>query len=207
MSRVVSRRLQNAVRRERPSATAADPLPSFIEPQLSLLRKEAPSGNHWVHELKYDGYRVHARIDRCGVQLLTRSGLDWSHRHRATADALGRLPTGRAYLDGELCAVRPDGSTSFSAMQAATDQQSSIGLVFFLFDLLHLDGRDLRAKSLLERKSLLASILEGADAQLRYSEHLTGSAPAIRRQACGLGAEGLISKQIDKPYAPGNRSI
>jgi bifunctional non-homologous end joining protein LigD len=83
-----------------------------------LLRKEAPSGPSWVHELKLDGYRIHARIERGEVKLLTRSGLDWSPRYRATAEALHELKCERAYIDGELCAVNPDGTTSFAAMQA-----------------------------------------------------------------------------------------
>lgn len=126
-------------------------LPKFIPPQLALLRKEAPSGSQWVHEIKLDGYRIHARIDRGRVQLLTRDGLDWTERYRATEQALGKLPVKTAYLDGELCAVRPDGTTSFAEMQAATDSGRSGELIFFLFDQLLLDGVDMRARPLLER--------------------------------------------------------
>jgi bifunctional non-homologous end joining protein LigD len=118
------------------------PLPAFIRPQLAKLVTEAPEGERWAHELKFDGYRVHARIDRGGAQLITaRSSLDWTSKYPATAAALKALPVSRAYLDGELCAVRPDGRTSFSLMQAATDGQSAAGLVYFVFDALHLDGR------------------------------------------------------------------
>ncbi len=130
-----------------------NPLPKFIPPQLALLRKEAPSGSQWVHEIKLDGYRIHARVDRGRVQLLTRNGLDWTERYRATEQALGKLPVDRAYLDGELCAVRSDGTTSFAAMQAATDSGHSGELIFFLFDLLHLDGVEVRRRPLLERKA------------------------------------------------------
>jgi ATP-dependent DNA ligase len=129
-----------------------NPLPKFIPPQLALLRKEAPSGGQWVHEIKLDGYRIHARNDRGRVQLLTRNDLNWTERYRATEQAPKRLPVGRAYLDGELCAVRPDGTTSFAAMQVATDSRHSGELMFFLFDLLHLDGADMRPQPLLERK-------------------------------------------------------
>jgi ATP-dependent DNA ligase len=100
-------------------------LPNFVAPQFCLLREEAPTGDRWVHELKYDGYRLHARLDRGKVHLRTRTGLDWTHRYGATAEALSGLRADRAYLDGELCAVRPDGTTSFAAMQAATDSNSS----------------------------------------------------------------------------------
>jgi bifunctional non-homologous end joining protein LigD len=154
-----------------------------------------------------DGYRIHARIDRKGVRLLTRTGLDWTERYRGTEAALRSLPAAQAYLDGELCAVNADGTTSFASMQAATDARNSDGLVYFIFDLLYLDGKDLRGETLLDRKAQLARLFDGADASLRYSEHLTGDGPAILRKACALKAEGLVSKQIDAPYAPGNRGI
>jgi bifunctional non-homologous end joining protein LigD len=123
-------------------------LPALIRPQLAKLVTEAPEGERWAHELKFDGYRMHARIDRGRVQLITaRSGLDWTSKYPATAEALKQLPVARAYLDGELCAVRPDGTTSFSLMQAATDGESAAGLVYFAFDLLHIDGEDLCCSS------------------------------------------------------------
>src|SRR3954471_23157699 len=89
-----------------------DLLPGSVEPQLTLLVKEAPAGAGWAHEIKYDGYRMHARIDRGEVQILTRTGLDWTANYPAVAAALRKLPVGQAYLDGELCGVRPDGTTS-----------------------------------------------------------------------------------------------
>jgi DNA ligase D-like protein (predicted ligase) len=203
MRRIAPRRAQGSIKRTSETSNGSDPLPRFVAPQLSLLRKEARSGDEWVHELKYDGYRLHARIDRGEVRLLTRTGLDWTHRYQATAEALRGLPAGRAYLDGELCAVRPDGTTSFSAMQAATDSGSSGDLVFFLFDLLHFDGADTRQLPLVDRKMRLQALVSGADDRLRYSEHLIGDGPTIRRQACELKAEGLVSKRTDMPYVPG----
>jgi len=104
------------------------PLPALVRPQLAKLVTAAPAGESWAHELKFDGYRMHARIDRGRVQLITaRSGLDWTRKYAATATALRKLPVACAYLDGELCAMRPDGTTSFSLMQAATDGGSSAG--------------------------------------------------------------------------------
>ena len=96
--------------------------PRFIQPQLSLLVKVPPAGAAWAHELKYDGYRIHARFDRGNARLLTRTGLDWSERYEATVRAVSAIGAESAYLDGELCAVRPDGTTSFPEMQAATDE-------------------------------------------------------------------------------------
>jgi ATP-dependent DNA ligase len=184
-----------------------NPLPKFIPPQLALLRKEAPSGSLCVHEIKLDGYRNHARIDRGQFQPLTRNGLDWTKRYQATEQALGKLPVKTAYLDGELCAVRPDGTTSFAAMQAATDSGHSGEPLFFLFDLLHLDGTDMRPRPLLERKARLEGLPKGVDDRLVYDEHLVGDGPTILRQTCALKAEGLVSKQANAPYASGNRGI
>jgi bifunctional non-homologous end joining protein LigD len=113
-SRIVRRKIDTGADKiaSAPAVRRGDPLPAFVDPQLALLRKEPPSGANWVHEIKLDGYRIHARIERGEVKLLTRSGLDWSPRYGATAEALRELKCERAYLDGELCAVNPDGTTS-----------------------------------------------------------------------------------------------
>src|SRR5262245_44920497 len=111
--------------------------PKWIKPQLKRLVDEAPAGKDWLHEVKYDGYRMHARLVGGQVQLLTRTGLDWSRRYRHTVEALRALSVKSAYLDGELCAVRPDGVPSFSRLQAATDEGRTADLIFFVFDLLY----------------------------------------------------------------------
>src|SRR5712672_3702340 len=120
----------------RAEATA---LPNWIKPQLTKLVDQPPDGPDWLHEIKFDGYRMHARLDRGAVRLLTRTGLDWTHKYPAIAAVVASLGAGQAYLDGELCGVRPDGITSFSMIQAASDSGNAAGLVFFLFDLLHLN--------------------------------------------------------------------
>src|SRR5215831_17701672 len=96
-------------------------LPRWVKPQLSKLVKKPPQGSEWLHELKYDGYRMHARLDRGKAQLLTRTGLDWTHKYPAVAAAVSALPAKRAYLDGELCGLSPDGKTAFSLIQTASD--------------------------------------------------------------------------------------
>src|SRR5271166_7089660 len=112
---------------------AAPPaLPGSIRPQLTELVDAAPEGDTWLHEIKYDGYRMHARLDRGAVRLLTRTGLDWTHKYPAIASALTSVPARQAYLDGELCGVRPDGTTSFSLIQTASDAGNAETLVFFL---------------------------------------------------------------------------
>src|SRR5215472_8410127 len=115
-------------------------LSSWIKPQLTKLVDQPPGGPEWLHELKYDGYRMHARLDRGAVRMLTRTGLDWTHKYPAIAAAVASLPARQAYLDGELCGVRPDGTTSFSLIQNASDTGNAEALIFFLFDVLHLDG-------------------------------------------------------------------
>src|SRR5262245_42923998 len=108
-------------------------LPGWVKPQLCKLVDAAPLGSEWLHEIKYDGYRMHARLDCGKVSLLTRTGLDWTHKYASIAAALSVLPANRAYFDGELGGVRPDGKTSFSMIQTASDSGNAAALVFFLF--------------------------------------------------------------------------
>ncbi len=182
-------------------------LPKFVSPQLASLAKAPPVGKNWVHELKLDGYRIEARIDgrKSSVQLLTRTGLDWTHRMKAVAQAVGRLPVETALLDGEVVVLDPDGTTSFANLQAAFQEGTKHALTYFVFDLLHLDGHNLRDLPLRDRKKLLAELMDGADPEgtLRLSEHLTGNAGEIFSNACKLGAEGIISKLGDGKYCPG----
>ncbi|MBV8323483.1 MAG: hypothetical protein JO049_22795 [Hyphomicrobiales bacterium] len=148
-----------------------------------------------------------ARLDRGPVKLLTRTGLDWTHKYPAIAKAVAALDARQAYLDGELCGVGPDGITSFNIVQLASDRGNAAALVFFLFDLLHLDGEDLRPRPLIERKERLRTLLANAGPCLRYSDHVIGQGPAFYDQACGMHVEGIVSKRIDAPYTPGNRGL
>jgi len=124
---------------------------------------EAPAGPRWLHEIKYDGYRMHARLVDGKAQLLTRTGLDWSKQYRFTIEALGKLPVKTAYLDGELCALGPDGVPTFGRLQAAMDERRTDALMFMAFDLLFLDGKDTVllpfTRAFLMLASILASVL------------------------------------------------
>src|SRR5437016_10157375 len=160
-------------------ATDAAGLPQWIRPQLTQLVDAAPDGPEWLHEIKFDGYRMHARLDRGAVRLLTRTGLDWTHKYPAIAAAVSSLAARQAYLDGELCGVGPDGVTSFSMIQAASDAGNAAGLAFFLFDLLHLDGEEIAARPLMERKERLAALLPQAGSPLHYSDHQIGHGRAF----------------------------
>jgi ATP-dependent DNA ligase len=133
MARIV-RRSAGLGAAKRSSRQTNSELPRWIEPQLCELVEKAPSGPGWVHEVKFDGYRMAARINHGNVQLLTRSGLDWTEKYPETADALAKLPVATAYIDGELCGVRDDGVTSFELMQQATDRGTG-ALVYFPLDL------------------------------------------------------------------------
>ena len=136
-------------------------LPTWVKPQLVALVKQAPDGPEWLHEIKLDGYRMHARLDAGRVNILTRRGNDWTDKYPTIAAAVAGHRVQNAYLDGELCGVAPDGRTSFNLIQNASDTSEG-RLVFFLFDLLYLDNQDLTALSLVDRKARLASLLQGA---------------------------------------------
>jgi len=190
--------------RRRAEATA---LPGWIKPQLSKLVDQPPDGPEWLHEIKFDGYRMHALLDRGAVRLLTRTGLDWTPKYPAIAAAVAKLPARQAYLDGELCGVRPDGTTSFSLIQNASDTGNSGALVFFLFDLLHLDGEAIAPMPVTERKERLRALLSGAGSPLHFSDHQIGRGQAFYDRAWALKVEGIVSKRVDAPYAPGNRGL
>src|SRR6202045_1429445 len=167
----------------RPHAAA---LPEWVPPQLTQLVDAAPEGDHWLHEIKFAGYRIHARLDRGAVKLLTRTGLDWTHKYPAIAKAVASLGARQAYLDGELCGVGPDGTTSFNIVQLASDSGNAAALVFFLFDLLYLDGEDLRPRPLIERKERLRTLLANAAPCLHISDHVIGQGPAFYDKACAI---------------------
>jgi bifunctional non-homologous end joining protein LigD len=180
-------------------------LPTWVKPQLAALVKQAPDGPDWLHEIKLDGYRMHARLGAARVNILTRRGNDWTDKYPTIAAAIGQLRAKNAYLDGELCGVSPDGRTSFNLIQNASDTGEGM-LVFFLFDLLYLDDQDLTALPVVDRKSRLVPLLEGAPDCLRYNDHQIGHGPAFHRAACAHGLEGIVSKRINGRYEPDRRT-
>jgi DNA ligase D-like protein (predicted ligase) len=186
---------------------AAVALPHWIKPQLTQLVDQAPDGPQWLHEIKFDGYRMHARLDRGAARLLTRTGLDWTYKYPAITAAVSSIGASQAYLDGELCGVRPDGITSFSMIQLASDSGNAAALVFFLFDLLYLDGEDLCARPLIERKARLAALLSDVNSSLHYCDHQIGHGRQFHEKACTMSLEGIVSKRADAAYAPGNRGL
>ena len=180
-------------------------LPIFVKPALAALVEAAPSGPDWLFEIKYDGYRMQARIDGGKVKLLTRSGLDWTSRFKATAQAFRALKLPSALIDGEIVVENESGVSSFSALQQALCGGQTDRAVFYTFDLLYLDGRDLRPLPLVERKDLLQQAIDdvGSGGQIRFSEHLVEDGAVMARHACRLGLEGIIAKRADAAYRSG----
>jgi bifunctional non-homologous end joining protein LigD len=179
-------------------------LPDFLSPMLATLAPTAPTGERWLHEIKFDGYRLQARIEAGRVRLLTRSGLDWTDRFgKAVPAALRALPIGTALIDGELVVETGSGASDFSALQADLSEGRQDRFLLYCFDLLHLDGYDLRALPLLRRKEMLEQILAEAGGPLRYSGHFEESGATVLRHACRLSLEGIVSKLRDGPYRTG----
>ncbi|PSC06526.1 DNA ligase D [Alsobacter soli] len=179
-------------------------LPLFLEPSLASLVEQPPSGSEWIHEIKYDGYRMQARLDGGRVQLLTRKGLDWTARFGRIAEAVQNLSLGSALLDGEIVSEGENGVPSFSGLQADLKAGRQERMVYYVFDVLYLDGVDLTRTPQIERKRLLEAALAGLPegTPLRYSAHFEHDGGSMLTHACRLGLEGVVSKRKDAPYVP-----
>jgi len=189
--------------------------PGFIAPQLAQQAREVPEGTDWVHELKLDGYRIQIHIQSVKrtsgaaqgrqVRLLTRKNLDWARRMPSIAAAAARLDVEDAILDGEAVALDKNGVADFANLQAAFEEGKEAELTYFAFDLLHLDGLNLRGLPLFERKTILAELLQmlGKASVLRFSEHLQDRGREMFTEACRLGAEGIVSKLATSKYTSG----
>ncbi|HEY6322883.1 MAG TPA: DNA ligase D [Thermoanaerobaculia bacterium] len=202
-------------------------MPRTVAPELATLVSAPPAGGQWLHEIKFDGYRLVCEVRRGKAQLLTRHGKDWSDRFAPVAAAAAALPVDTAILDGEVTVLLPDGRTSFQALQESlgdggggdvdskdgstgrgTRRPDGAEMVYFVFDLLYLDGYDLRPAPLLERKQALRELLDAAGAgtgggPIRWSDHVAGHGEDFYRQACRFGLEGIVSKRADLAYRSG----
>jgi bifunctional non-homologous end joining protein LigD len=203
------------------------------KPQLATLTNKPPSGDRWLHEIKYDGYRIGCVIGKTGVRLISRNGNDWTDVFPSIAEAARRLRTSDALIDGEVAMLMPDGRTSFAALQqAAAGAASHAPLVYFVFDLLRLNGERLDQLPLEERKARLRALIksvapksktkaepaapkpkakpglappkpEAKAGRIRYAEHIVGDGDTLLEHATTIGLEGIISKRRDLPYFPG----
>jgi bifunctional non-homologous end joining protein LigD len=179
-------------------------VPDFVAPQLATLVSTPPPGDAWLHEMKFDGYRILCRVSGGRATLWSRNANDWTARFPEIAAAAARLPVRGALLDGEIAVLLPNGTTSFQALQNALSGGDPGRLVYFLFDLLHLDGRDLTGATLEARKAVLQPLLPSRpDAPIRYSSHVVGRGDAFFEEACRRSLEGIVSKRRDRPYEPG----
>jgi bifunctional non-homologous end joining protein LigD len=175
-------------------------MPKELLPELATLVDDVPPGGEWLHEIKFDGYRLLVFLDRGCVRMLTRKANDWTDRFPGLVPPFKALPAKQAILDGELVIVAPNGTTSFQMLQNVLNNGKQEELVFYAFDLLYLDGYDLRGVPLAERKEALRALLAGAGDRVRFSDHVVGSGKAFHQQACRMGLEGIISKRADSRY-------
>ncbi|APO71019.1 ATP-dependent DNA ligase protein (plasmid) [Rhizobium gallicum] len=190
------------VRAGKASVSPVD-LPDFIAPQLCQTLERPPVGKGWIHEIKFDGYRIQMRVLDGEATLKTRKGLDWTAKYREIGEAASALPD--SIIDGEICALDENGAPDFAALQAALSEGKAGDLVYFAFDLLYDGGEDLRSLSVVDRKARLQSLLAeaGNNPRIRFVEHFETGGDAVLRSACKLSLEGIISKQVDAPYQSG----
>src|SRR5665213_1765418 len=183
----------------------ASSLPDFVAPSLATLSQKAPGGDNWIHEIKFDGYRIQARLDAGKVKLLTRRGLDWTKIFPEIAEAVATLQAKTALVDGELVVEGDDGVSSFSWLQQDLKDGRTDRMTYYAFDLLHRDGEDFRPQPLVARKASLARLLAKAPKHgpLRLSDSLTEPGPVLLKHACKMGLEGIVSKLSDAPYHSG----
>ncbi|MCL5735599.1 MAG: DNA ligase D [Actinobacteria bacterium] len=197
-------------------ARKVERIPRFVAPQLTTLVKDAPVGDRWLHEVKFDGYRAVSHIEKGSASIYSRNDKDWTSRYQVLAEELAELPIDNAVLDGEVVVQLPDGTTNFQELQNVLranggknrDGEAAAGrLLYYVFDLLYVNGYELLASALEDRKELLGRVLAraGKGGRIQYSSHLEGNGPAVFAQACKMGLEGVVSKRAGSRYSPGVR--
>jgi bifunctional non-homologous end joining protein LigD len=196
---------KGASKRKSKRKRAGGPLPDFVQPSLATLSDKAPEAGNWIHEIKFDGYRIQARLEDGKVKLLTRKGLDWTRKFSSIAEAVATLPAETALIDGELVVNDEHGVSSFSALQQALKSGNNGAMTYYVFDLMHLNGDDLRPLPLTHRKAALAQLLKMASdaGPINLSESIDEPGPVLVKHACKLGLEGIISKRADAGYHSG----
>lgn len=178
--------------------------PGFIDPQLALLVETPPEGSEWIHETKYDGYRTQAHVRSGNVHLLTRSAQNWTEKYPSVTRALEKLKVESAVFDGEIVWIDENGRSDFQKLQNALKEKESTSILYYVFDLLELNGEDLRALPLMERKKKLEKLLSPLKGTaVLYSEHLEGNAEQFLGSSCDLSLEGIVSKRKDSVYLSG----
>ncbi|HEY6229725.1 MAG TPA: non-homologous end-joining DNA ligase [Pyrinomonadaceae bacterium] len=184
------------------------PMPEFVSPQLATLMRTPPSGDEWLHELKFDGYRMVCHLDRGKAKFWSRNGKDWTEKFPNLLTALKGFPVQNAILDGEVVIVDKAGRSSFQSLQQSMGRGGggkTPAFIFEIFDLIYLDGYNLTRVPLRERKALLVELFAAGKFKveagpLRYSDHVEGNGAQFFKQACEYGIEGIVSKLADSPY-------
>lgn len=185
----------------------SDPWPDFIAPQLPRLVTSVPAETSWIHEMKFDGYRMQAHIKNGIAHLYTRNALDWSNSFPHILEGLGRLGCENAILDGEIVALDEEGRTHFQRLQNSLKFKNDKGLRYYAFDLMYLNGEDLRSRPLLERKELLKELLKNAPEHIIYSDHFLEKGEEFYQLSCEHHLEGIVSKLADSPYRSGRNDL
>jgi bifunctional non-homologous end joining protein LigD len=175
----------------------------FIEPQLASPVDQPPEGKHWIHEIKYDGYRTQLLLEPGQARVFTRNGFDWSDRYPSITRAASHLPCHSAIIDGEAILPKGDGASDFEAFQSAIhDNPHSI--ILYAFDLMHVDGTDLRRESLAVRRSILKALIgRDEESSIQFSDEFVGEGAVLFKACAEHGLEGIISKQALAPYRSG----
>ena len=184
-----------------------DPWPDFIEPQLPRAVTLVPVGEIWVHEMKFDGYRIQVHLKNSVARFFTRSGLDWSHSFPCLLESAGKLDARNAILDGEIVALDADGRSDFQKLQNSLTLKEDQGLRLYVFDLLYLDGYDLRELPLTQRKEILTELLRDCPSNIILSEHLQENGDEFYKVSCSYQLEGIVSKLADAPYRSGRNDF
>jgi bifunctional non-homologous end joining protein LigD len=190
-----------AFQRKKPAIIGSKaPFPGFIEPALASSIEKVPSGDRWIHEIKFDGYRVQVHLHSEAIKVFTRRGHDWTSRFKKIAADAWHISAGSAIIDGEVVVPAEDGTTDFSVLQNEL-KGTSTKIVLVAFDLLYLNGNDLRKLPLAERKTHLKKMIKGT--YIQFSESFTGAGSEIYQHACKVGLEGVVSKVADSRYNSG----
>lgn len=201
----IARRKKQTPGRAQIAGSKRGKLQRFVPPQFATAVDRPPNGADWIHEIKLDGYRIYCRRDGSGTHFLTRRGQDWTERFQRLVGPIEALPAQELALDGEVVVLDDNGHSSFGALQEALSSDDQRRLTLFAFDLLCLDGYDLRGAALIDRKSALRELIEGGSglSTIRYSDHIDAIGDEVFRKASEMGLEGVVSKMRDRPYRSG----
>lgn len=193
--------------KKKSSSLGKDPWPGFVPPQLPRLVTSVPPDSQWIHEMKFDGYRMQGHLKNGIGNFFTRNALNWSNNYPHLLNALEQLNVTNAIFDGEIVALDEKGRTNFQMLQNSFKKKSDSHLRYYIFDILYLDGRDLRDLPLIERKEILKKALKGTSDKIFYSEHINEQGDEFYQVSCQHQLEGIVSKLADSPYRSGRNDL